>query len=73
MPRRKQPATVVRRSAPADRVRAVQNMSKGGRFIPAGTWLPRDDEVVVERPDLFEVVYRLSAELEEVNYAETEQ
>jgi hypothetical protein len=54
----------VRYLPPNEHVRAVQDLSKGGRYIAKGTWLPRSDEVVLERPDLFEVCYLLSNEME---------
>jgi hypothetical protein len=48
---------------PDDRVWAITNVSKGGRFVLAGTPLSREDEMVKELPSAFEVRYRLDQEV----------
>lgn len=57
----------VKRSAPGDLVYALVDVSKGSRWVSKGTPLRRDEPMVLERPDLFEVRYPLS---EEVNDGE---
>jgi hypothetical protein len=58
-PKQKEPA----RFAPDDQVEAIQDLSKGGRYVTRGTRLSRSDPVVLERPDLFQVRYRLDQEV----------
>ena len=51
------------RQAPTDTVYALSGVSKGGRWVEKGTPLTRSDPMVIERPDLFEVRYRLDQEV----------
>jgi hypothetical protein len=59
---RLRPKQEVRR-APTDMVYALTAVSKGGRWVEKGTPLTRTDPMVIERPDLFEVRYRLDEEV----------
>jgi hypothetical protein len=60
--RMKRSETVRVSPAPDDAVYALSDVSKGGRWVAKGTLLRRDDPIVQERPDLFEVRYRLDQE-----------
>jgi hypothetical protein len=59
-PKRKEPTKVAPHT---DIVYALSDVSKGGSFVRKGAPIRRNDPMVLERPDLFEVRYRLDQEV----------
>jgi hypothetical protein len=54
------PAPIVERGGGV--VYATTDLSKGSRYVRRGDPVRRDDPMVLERPDLFEIRYLLSEE-----------
>ena len=51
--------------APDDLVWAVVDLQRGGRYVHRGDRLQRDDPMVLEAPEYFEVKYPLTMEVTE--------